>query len=78
MESQNRIGKLPEHNSTLNAFLSSKGLEFGLTYFKEICSTIILNHSIHMSDGQVMANLQSWGQREKLDNISLGHTHVVR
>ena len=40
MESQNKTGKLPEHNSTLNAFLSPKGLEFGLTYFKEICSPI--------------------------------------
>ena len=42
MEPQNRTGKLPEHSSTLNAFLSLKGPEFGLTYFKEICSPMIL------------------------------------
>ena len=29
-------GKLPEQSSTLNAFLSPKGSEFGLTYFKQI------------------------------------------
>ena len=44
--------------STLDEFLSLKGLEFGYTYFKEICSPIslvyptILNHSIRMSDDQ--------------------------
>ena len=42
MESQNITGKLPEHSSTLNAFLSPSGSEFGLTYFKEICSSISL------------------------------------
>ena len=35
-------GKLSEHSSTLNAFLSPNGLEFGLTYFTEICSPISL------------------------------------
>ena len=39
---KNRTEKLPEHSSTLNAFLSPKGSEFGLTYFKEICSSISL------------------------------------
>ena len=34
--------KLPEHSSTLNAFLRPKGSELGLTYFKEICSPISL------------------------------------
>ena len=37
-----RTGKLTEHSSTLNAFLSPKGSEFGLNYFKEICSPINL------------------------------------
>ena len=37
---KNRTEKLSEHNSTLNAFLSQKGSEFGLTYLKEICSPI--------------------------------------
>ena len=32
---KNRIEKLPEHNFTLNAFLSPNGSEFGLTYFNE-------------------------------------------
>ena len=45
MEFQNRIGKLYEHSSTLNEFLSPKGSEFGLIYFKEICSTISLVYS---------------------------------
>ena len=39
MESQNRTRKLPKHSFTLNAFLSPKGSGFGLTYFKEICSS---------------------------------------
>ena len=39
---KNRTEKLPEHSSTLNAFLSPKGSEFGLTYFKEICAPINL------------------------------------
>ena len=42
MESQNKTIKLSEHSSTLNAFLSPKGSEFGLTYFKKICSSINL------------------------------------
>ena len=37
---KNKIEKLPEHSSTLNAILSLKGWEFGLTYFKEICYPI--------------------------------------
>ena len=39
---KNKTEKLPEHSSTLNAFLSPKGSEFGLTYFKVICSPISL------------------------------------
>ena len=35
-------GKLSEHSSNLNAFVSPNGSEFGLTYFKEICSPISL------------------------------------
>ena len=42
MESQNSTGKLSEHSYTLNAFLSPKGSELGLTGFKEICSPISL------------------------------------
>ena len=38
-------GKLIEHSSTLNAFLSQNGSEFELTYFKEICSSINLVYS---------------------------------
>ena len=58
-----RTEKLPEQSSTLNAFMSPNGSEFGLTYFKEICSPISqfiqnLNHSIRMSDDQVMAKIQ--------------------
>ena len=34
--------KLPEHNSTLNAFLSPNGSEFGLTYLNEDCYPISL------------------------------------
>ena len=37
-----RTEKLPEHDSTLNAFLSPNGLEFGLTYFNEDCFPISL------------------------------------
>ena len=32
---KNITEKLPEHNSTLSAFLSPNGSEFGLTYFNE-------------------------------------------
>ena len=32
---KNRIEKLSEHNSTLNAFFSPNWSEFGLTYFNE-------------------------------------------
>ena len=39
---KNRTEKLPEHNSTLNAFLSPNGSEFGLTYFNEDCCPISL------------------------------------
>ena len=39
---KNRTEKLPEHNSTLNAFLSPNGYEFGVTYFKGKCSPISL------------------------------------
>ena len=49
---------------TLGEFRSPKGSEFGYNYFKEICSPISLfylnlNHSIRVSDGQVMAKTQS-------------------
>ena len=39
---KNITEKLPEHNSTLNAFLSPNGSEFGLTYFNVDCSPISL------------------------------------
>ena len=39
---KNRTEKLSEHSSTLNAFSSPTGFEFGYTYFKEICSPISL------------------------------------
>ena len=40
--SKNRTEKLSKHNSTMNAFLSPNGSEFGLTYFNEDCSPISL------------------------------------
>ena len=39
---KNITEKLPEHNFTLNAFLSPNGSEFGLTYFIEDCFPISL------------------------------------
>ena len=39
---KNITEKLPEHSSTLNAFLSPNGSEFGYTYLKENCSPISL------------------------------------
>ena len=39
---KNRTEKLPEHSSTLNAFLSPNGSAFGYTYFMKICSPISL------------------------------------
>ena len=39
---KNRTEKLHEHSSTLNAFLSPNGSEFGYTYFTEKCSPISL------------------------------------
>ena len=41
---KNRTEKRPEHNSTLNAFVSPNGLEFGLTYFNEDCCPISLGY----------------------------------
>ena len=37
---KNKTEKLLEHSSTLNAFLSPNGLEFGLIYFNVDCSPI--------------------------------------
>ena len=39
---KNRIEKLSEHNSILNAFLSPNGSEFRLTYLNEDCCPISL------------------------------------
>ena len=53
---KNIIEKLPEHNSTLNAFLSPNGSEFGLYLFQVAMFSYQsslhrnLNHSIRMSD----------------------------
>ena len=71
MGSQNRAGKLPEHSSTLNAFLSLKGVRIWIELFQgDMFSykSILFenwNHSICMRDDQVMAKTQSWGQRKK-------------
>ena len=57
-------GKLPKHSSTWNAFMSPKVSEFGLDLFQGDMfsyqsSLTNLNHSIRMSDGQIMAKIQS-------------------
>ena len=62
---KNRTKKLSERSSTLNAFLSPRvGIWIDL-FQGEMCSyhsslLTNLNHLILMSDGQVMAKIQSW------------------
>ena len=68
---KNITEKLPEHNSTLNEFfLVQMGQNLDrpmsrrmFSYQSGLLSN--LNHSIRLSDGQVMTKIQSWGQRKK-------------
>ena len=82
MGSQNRIGNMSEHSSTLNAFLSPKGSEFGYTYFKAICSPISLViqklESFNSDKGWpgYGQNTVIGRRKKKMDNILHFDTHT--
>ena len=73
---KNITEKLSEHNSSLNAFFESKWVGIGIDLFQ--CGLlsypsslrINFNHSIRMSDDQVMAKIQSWSRKNITEKLS--------
>ena len=73
--SKNKTKKLFEHNSTLNAFFESKFVGIGIDLFirglLSYQSSLLfnLNHSIWISDGHVMAKIQSWSRENITEKL---------
>ena len=67
---------------TLNEFMSPNGSEFRLTLFHgemfsyQASLLSNLNHSIRMSDGQVMSKLQSWSLKNRTEKL-LEHSSTL-